>query len=95
MVDNSLKIEKFCKFTIQDCSDEQLLGLAAGDEIGFDLVESDDYFYVTITRKVCLLGANHPIYIICKPSQFGDLDTPAAMVEKFKVQFGDQLMIEG
>ena len=86
--------KKVCKLTIRDYPDEHVLGLSSGDEIGFDLVESSEFFYVTVSRKACIVGQQQPIYVICVPSVLDGLDEVAAIVEKFKEQFGDQLTVE-
>jgi hypothetical protein len=87
------KPQKFCKLIIKDCSDEFILGLSAGDEIGFDLVESNEFFYVTISRKVCIIGYKHPIYVICVPVA-NSKDESVQLIEKFRAQFGEKLTVE-
>jgi len=85
--------DKLCRFTIKNRPDSYLW-LSKGDEIGFDLVESKEFFYVEVARKAYLDGKNNPIYIICLPCYFLNLDKATEALEKFKLQFGDDISID-
>ena len=74
--------------------DQEDKGLCAGDEIGFDLAESDDFFYSTVSRKVYIIDQASSIYYICRPRSFNSLDELAIILEKFKAKLGDRLAIE-
>ena len=86
--------EKVCRFIICNHPDEYVAGLSSGDEIGFDLVESKEFFYATISRKVYLVGKSHPIYVICIPHCFNNLEELSGMLEKFKAQFKGDLAVD-
>jgi hypothetical protein len=85
---------KACRFTIRDIPDEHVLGLAHGDEIGFDLIESKEFFYVNVSRKVYLVGHQQPIFVICIPYCFNSREELDTMLDKFKQQFADTLAID-
>jgi hypothetical protein len=85
--------QKLCRFTIKNRPDDYVW-LNKGDEIGFDLVESKEFFYVEVIRKVYLDGKKNPIYIICLPCYFPSLDEVTEALEKFKLQFGDDVSID-
>ena len=86
--------EKVYKFTIRNHPDEHIIGLSAGDEIGFDLVESKEFFYVTISRKVYLVGQSQPIYVICVPHNFNKMEELDEMMGKFSAQFADDMIVD-
>ena len=86
--------EKVCRFTIKNFPDAHVMGLGTGDEIGFDLIETKEFFYVTIARKVCLAGFTDPIYVICAPRCFNDLDELAVAMEKFRAHYEDDLLVD-
>jgi hypothetical protein len=85
--------QKLCRFTIKNRPDSYAL-LAKGDEIGFDLVESKEFFYVQVARKAYLDGKSSPIYVICLPHCFLNLDQATEALEKFKLQFGDDISVD-
>jgi len=84
---------KVFRFTIHS-QEVGLFQLSSGDEIGFDLTESKEFFYVTVSRKVFLLGNTDPAYIICVPTKFNTIDEAGIMLDKFRGQFGDDLVID-
>jgi hypothetical protein len=85
--------DKLFRFNIRNQPDDYLW-LGNGDEIGFDLVESSEFFYTTITRKVYIVGKSQPFYVICRPQCFLSVDDASTMLEKFKTQFGDDLVLD-
>jgi len=86
--------DKICRFTISNYPDEYIVGLSAGDEIGFDLVESKEFFYVSVSRKVYLSGRAQPIYVICVPHNFSSPEYATEILDKFKLQFKDDLVVD-
>lgn len=91
--------EKCYKLAINFCSDDCCGNMNHGDQIGFDLAESDDYFYITVSRKVFInkklsseLG-DHILYIVTLPVSFGSIEEVEKLLEKFKQYFGDRLDI--
>ena len=85
--------DKLYRFFLKNQPDSYLW-LANGDEIGFDLVESREFFYVTVARKAYLAGKENPIYIVCLPNYFLNLAKATAVLDKFKTQFGDDMSID-
>ncbi|MCK9557762.1 MAG: hypothetical protein M0R50_06945 [Candidatus Cloacimonetes bacterium] len=85
---------KIYRFTINNIPDDHVTGLSKGDEIGFDLVESNEFFYVKVSRKVYLVGHQQPIYVICIPHNFSNEQEAKKMLDKFKIQFADDLAID-
>jgi hypothetical protein len=84
------KIFRFTIHSQEDC----IARLSSGDEIGFDLVESKEFFYATVSRRVYLLEYNNPIFIICIPTKFKTVDEATILLDKFRKQFGDALSID-
>ena len=80
--------QRVSRFTLRNQSDS-LAQWVAGDEIGFDLPESNDFFFATVSRKVYLVGYADPLHIICVPYSFKSLEEAARMMEKFRLQFGE------
>jgi hypothetical protein len=85
--------KKISRFNIRNQPDE-IFWMANGDEVGFDLVEASEYFYATISRKVFITGADKPLYIICVPINFPNLEELSVALERFKTQFGENLVID-
>lgn len=90
--DNQTK-QKLCRFTAKNRPDSYAW-LGKGDEIGFDLVESKEFFYVEVARKAYLDGKRSPIYVICLPHYFLNLDQATEALEKFKLQFGNDISVD-
>jgi hypothetical protein len=82
--------KKVARFTIRNFP-EYAISLTAGDEIGFDLAESVEFFYATVSRKV-LIGDK--IFVICIPHTFSSLEELAEMLERFKSFFSDDLEVD-
>jgi hypothetical protein len=85
--------KKIFRFTIRS-EEDWISHLSSGDEIGFDLVESKEFFYVTISRRVYLVGHTEPIYVICVPTKFKTVNEAEKFFDKFKKQFGNDLSID-
>ncbi|MFA5767778.1 MAG: hypothetical protein WC919_07720 [Candidatus Paceibacterota bacterium] len=85
--------KKISRFNIRNRPDD-IFWMCAGDEIGFDLAETNEYFYVTVSRKVYLVGTNKPLYVVCVPINFQSMDKLAATLEQFQKQFGDDMAID-
>jgi hypothetical protein len=85
--------DKLFRFIIKNQPDD-CIWLEKGDEIGFDLVESKEFFYVIVSRKAYLVGQTCPFYIICRPQCFINADAALVVLEKFKAQFGDDLVLD-
>lgn len=84
--------QKIRRFSIHNQPDD-LAWLNTGDEIGFDLVESQDYFYTQVSRKVYLIGDKEPWHIVCIPICFNNLTELNTALENFRMQYTDNLFI--
>jgi hypothetical protein len=80
--------QKIQRFNIHNQPDD-LAWLNTGDEIGFDLVESKDYFYARVSRKVYLINNNESLHIICVPINFDSASILNATLENFRMQYPD------
>ena len=92
-ISSDTKKHKACRFTICNQS-HSLINLANGDEIGFDLIESKEFFYATVSRKVYVIGHAEPVFIICIPNCFNTAEEAMTVLDKFKAQFGDDLAVD-
>jgi hypothetical protein len=85
--------KKVKRFNIRNLPDD-IFWLTTGDEIGFDLVDGDEYFYTTVSRKVYLAGTNKPLYVVCIPTNFDSIDELESTLDGFKKHFGEDLSID-